>query len=179
MVVGLWQFWKRVGSRVNQVRPSYQTSRVELLRQLVIITNRVELARYHNEPARAEPSWVEPARYLALPLPHRGPIPPLVDDATPPLGCGEERADVLAVEGVELRSMNAVLEENNRGLAAGCDWAGLLDTGVPPARPCPPPLVVASAWTPRHSPSSGKERCPRGWACSCRAWERASSSRLG
>ena len=54
-------------------------------------------------------------------LPHRGPIPPFVDDASLPLGRGEERADVLAVEGVELRSANAVLEENNRELAAGRD----------------------------------------------------------
>jgi hypothetical protein len=53
--------------------------------------------------------------------PHHGPIPSLVDDATPPLGCGEERADVLAVEGVELRSANAKLEESNWELAAGRD----------------------------------------------------------
>jgi hypothetical protein len=30
-------------------------------------------------------------------LPHRGPIPPLVDDATPPLGRGEERCDTIKI----------------------------------------------------------------------------------
>jgi hypothetical protein len=41
-------------------------SRAEQLLQLVIITSRVELTRYHNEPTRVEPSRVEPARYPAL-----------------------------------------------------------------------------------------------------------------
>jgi hypothetical protein len=39
----------------------------------------------------------------------------------PPHPSAAERADVLAVEGVELHSANAVLEENNMELAAGHD----------------------------------------------------------
>jgi hypothetical protein len=37
------------------------TKRAEQLLQLVIITSRVELTRYHNEPTRVKLSRVEPA----------------------------------------------------------------------------------------------------------------------
>ena len=49
------------------------TSRAELAFWLVRITSRAELARYLNEPERAEPKRAEPARYPGLPGPGRAP----------------------------------------------------------------------------------------------------------
>lgn len=37
----------------------YQTSRAEQLLQLVMLTSRVELTHYHNEPTRVEPSQLD------------------------------------------------------------------------------------------------------------------------